>query len=215
MKYEYCAPDAKYYATDLRVDVRRGTLQWISGRGQDVLLVRTAYQQNAEELMTEICRELSGIKSDDGKFIELKNHAAVRHVSVMERIRENGCPLAGLARRYTVFACADDGRTRKVYAHRTQTVSSPCCDVPLQLRPEVQTLTRKRGFLRKTDVPTGYYRLIFPLPCDSSFADGDLEYRAGGVAIPVTRRLYEAGEAYVQSPETPVFAARRPGIELI
>ena len=220
MKYEYCAPDLKYYAADLRFDSQNGVLQWISGRGQDVLMLRTPYGEDGRNIMESICPELSGTELKPGKFTELRDKKyAVRYITALERVRENGCFTDGAARSYTVFACVTEGFVRRVYAHRGKSISSPCCHIPMYITPRVEIMTQTRGFFRRRKTPTGYYKFIFSGKCDSNYADGDISYRADGLEIPVTRRLMEAGEAYIYIKNIknggPEFIARKNGIELV
>ncbi len=163
------------------------------------------------------------MKLEAGKFTELKNkNYAVRYVTALERVRENGCVTDGQARSYTVFAAVTEGFVRKIYAHREKSISAPCCHVPMRVlsKTEMMTETRRLFFFRKIKKPTGYYKLIFSGECDNNYADGDIIYQADGLEIPVTRRLIEAGEAYIyigdiEKSGPPVFAARKDGVELI
>ena len=243
IKYEYCAPDPKHYAADLRLDSHGGVLQWVSGRGQDAFMLRTPYGEDGRNIIESLCAELSEIDLKPGKFTELRDKKyAVRYVTALERVRENGCAIDGAARSYTVFACVTDDFTRRIYAHRGRSISSPCRHVPMRVAHLVEPVTETRGFFRKIKIYTGYYKIIFSGKCDSNYADGDIIYQADGLEIPVTRRLIEAGEAYVYIKNQdmkdmkmkdikkmkklnnidinsmnngPVFVARKDGIELI
>ena len=74
IKYEYCAPDPKHYAADLRLDSHGGVLQWVSGRGQDVLIVQTAFGVNPIEKMDIICAEMEGMDFHFNGFFPLKEY---------------------------------------------------------------------------------------------------------------------------------------------
>ena len=218
MKYVYCGANPKRYATDLHFDSVSGTLQWACGRGQDTLLVQTPYGQEAVKLIETICTELSSIHLQPDHFTELKQQScpvAVRMVSAMEKVRANGCAPCGTGRTYTVFACVSENNTCQVFYSRRQTVSSPECDLPMYLRVEISTVTQNKGFLRKSEILTGYYRLSFPESCDESYVDGDLEYQADGFHVPITRRMFKAGEAYVRCGARPELIPRKTGLQLV
>ena len=214
MKYEYGGSSPKYYATDLHMDAEHGTLQWICGRGQEVLLVRTPFGAHAEDYMEDVCREMERTPPQPGKFTKVIGQIAVRFVTIAEKVRQNGCPPDGNGCTYTVFPCATEGDTRRIFSPARHVVTSPRYDIPMTVRVTVSPLTEYRGMIRKVETLTGYYRIFFPTDWDQTYPDGALEYRCGGFCVPITRRMFEAGEIFVKSDEEPVVVSRRAGLEL-
>ncbi len=214
MRYVYCPPDPKHYAADLHLNTEGTALQWACGRGQDVLLVRTPYGQDAEAGMEALCASLGEEPLPEGRFTET-GEIGIRPVSALERVRSNGCPLDGEARTYTVFACVTEGDTCRVFSCKTRSVSPPRCDVPMRIPVEITAVMSSRGLFRKNAEPTGFYRIAFPQPCDSNYADGDLVYRIGDFRVPITRRMFEAGAVYVKTLARPGAESHKAGLELL
>ena len=214
MKYEYGGSSPKYYATDLHMDTEHGTLQWVCGRGQEVLLVRTPFGTHAEDYMEDICREMERTPPETGKFTKSGGQTAVRFVTAAERVRHSGCVPDANGCTYTVFPCMREGSLCRIFSPARHVVTSPRYDIPMTLHVEVFPLTEYRGMIRKVETPTGYYRIAFSPDWDQTYPDGGLEYRCGDFRVPITRRMFEAGEIFVKSEEVPVIAPRRSGIAL-
>lgn len=227
MRYTYAPADPVWYATDLRLDTERGVLRWTGGRGQDALLVRTPYGTDPEERMEELCAALSRTELREGRFTELSPvgtdgsggygargpfPAAARLVSPLEKARNGGCPPEAGACTYTVFACQTEGDARRLYGHQRGEISSPRCGVPLRVQASVEEAAARRGLFALGNRDGIYWRLSFH--CPPGCGDGDLEYAADGFAVPVTRRMLDAGTVYVRSKARPRIVSRRPGIEL-
>ena len=228
MQYTFCPADPVWYATDLRLDTKRGMLQWTGGRGQDALLLRTPYGVDPEAMMDTLLAALAGTDLREGRFTELlpprgtasgggdrasglPPGTAARLVGALEKAKHNGCPLDGEARTYTVFACRTDGASRFLYGHQRGEISSPRCDVPLRLRVEVEAVKQRGLFARRE---AGYYRISFPPDCPEGCQDGDLEYQVDNFAVPVTRRMIAAGAVYVRTDLRPRLICRAPGLTL-
>ena len=214
MKYEYGGSSPKYYATDLHVDAEHGTLQWVCGRGQEVVLVRTPFGVPAEDHMDEICQQLAHTPLEAGQFTKTGGQTAVRFVTAAEKVRQSGCLPGGNGCTYTVFPCMKEGDTCRIFSPARQVVTSPRCDIPMDLHVEVIPLREYRGMIHKVETPTGYYRILFPEDWDRTYPDGALEYRCGDFRVPITRRMFEAGEIFVKSEQEPQVTPCWSGIEL-
>ncbi|MBQ9347832.1 MAG: hypothetical protein IJT94_10950 [Oscillibacter sp.] len=238
MQYTFCPADPVWYATDLRLDVRRGMLQWTGGRGQDALLLRTPYGVDPDAMMDNLCAALARTDLREGRFTELlptrgtgsgtasggspgpgrgsggaelPSGTAARLVGALEKAKHNGCPLDGEARTYTVFACRTEGERRFLYGHQRGEISSPRCDVPLRLKVKVEAVKPRGLFVRRD---AGYYRISFPPDCPEGCQDGDLEYWVDDFAVPVTRRMIAAGAVYVRTDLRPRMVSRAAGLAL-
>ena len=115
MKYLYGERNPKYYATDLHIDAEHGTLQWVCGRGQEVLLVRTPFGMEPDSQMPELCRDLERTPPERGKFTKIRGQMAVRFVAPVEKVRQHGCAPDGNGCTYTVFSCAKEGDTCRIF----------------------------------------------------------------------------------------------------
>lgn len=111
------------------------------------------------------------------------------------------------------------GGERFLYGHQRGEISSPRCDVPLPLRVDVEAV-KPGGLLarfaqsRLAGNRTGFYRISFPPRCPEGFRDGDLEYLVDDFAVPVTRRMLEAGSVYVRTDLRPRMVCRTAGLTL-
>lgn len=222
MTYECYDADREHYAASLTLDAQSNRLSWTVLPGQDSLLVQTPYgvdpARNAGTLR-ELLERVCGARPPEGRFHTLNHTISVRYVGAEEKARNQGCRANGEACTYTVFPCVTDvsGDVCRVYvAGGRDSMSSPRCDVPMNIRAEV-TPWRARGvywFFRR-EAPTEFFRVHFPDACPENYRDGDLEYSVGNRwRIPVTRQMMERGEFYVRTDRKPVLIPRNAGVRL-
>lgn len=214
MRYEYVPNDPQRFATNLRRDSAGGNLTWDNARGQEVLIIQTPFGQSAMDKMPQICEALPSAPPH-GRYAEVLPGVWARFVSAVEKARNNGCPLNGEASTYAVFACDTQQDVCHIFQPQEQTMITPCCDVPLELRVDVAKSTRQEGVLRKRVVETGFYRLTFPENCGKGYVDGDLRYQVGNLVIPVTRQMLEQGEVYVKTEVKPRLFSVNKGLRLV
>lgn len=222
MKYECHPADREHYATGLTLDPQEKRLSWTSLPGQDSLLVQTPYgadpSKEADRLrdaLQTVCRQ----RLPEGRFHPISDRFSVRYVSAEEKARNRGCRYNGEACAYAVFSCVTDPYRDlcDIYVEGGRgAMSSPSCDVPMNVRIEVTPVIHYTGFfLFRREAPTEFFRVRFPDPCDPNYRDGDLEYSVDERwRIPVTRLMFEAGEIYIRSAKKPKFKSRNEGVRL-
>lgn len=217
MKYLYQAGEPAYYATNLMWDSARGSLEWRSGRGQDVLIVQTAFGKNPIPEMKALCKDMEGIDARCNGFFPLSKNLSVRIVNAKQGA--TGCPGNGEACTYTIFPCVVDEQKEEciIYAPaQEQRVSSPVCNVPLRVGIEVFPDMQIKKFLWRTqEVPSGFYCIRFTTPCGDNYQDGFLEYAIQDYSIPITRKMFKHREIYVHTDIKPVIVPRTNAVALI
>ncbi|MBR0283471.1 MAG: hypothetical protein IJQ81_18070 [Oscillibacter sp.] len=217
MKYLYRIGEPAYYATNLTWDSSRGSLEWRSGRGQDVLIVQTAFGVNPIAEMDAICKEMEGIDLRFSAFYPLRPKLSVRFVNAKQGA--TGCPGNGEACTYTIFPCVANEETDEcvIYAPaQEQRVSSPVCHVPLRVALEVSQDMWIQKFLWHTrEIPSGFYCIRFITPCGENYQDGFLEYKIGDYLIPITRKMFESHAIYIHTDIKPVVIPRTNAVTLI
>ena len=94
MRYRYCPNSADWYATNLRQDRGTGNLTWDNNRGQDVLIVQTPFEYNAENLMEELCQLMEEAVLQTDSYTEVKTGVWVRFVTAADKARDLQAPTA-------------------------------------------------------------------------------------------------------------------------
>lgn len=216
MRYICCPNDPDHYATNLRVDGVTKNLIWDSARGQDVLIVQTAFGESASERLEAICGALSETNPPPGQYTEILPGVWIRPTSAADRAKHNGCEPHGPASRYTIFSCTREcNDTSRVYQTRDPAMITAYCDIPLELHVAVEKETRWEGFLRRREVETGFYRIRFPDSLDGGYRGGDLICQTGGLSLPVTPEMVAQKCVYVKTDTPPLILSRNKGLRLV
>lgn len=215
MQYQYCPNNPEQYATNLRREQGTRNLKWDNARGQDVLIVQTTFGSSAETIIEELCVLMESAALSNEKYTELKPCVWVRFVSAADKARMGGCPINNEASTYTVFACSVEGNICKIYAPQNQAMISPHCNVPMDIHVEVMPHTLTKGLFKKTEVHTGYYRMVFPREVAGGYNSGDLYYHVDGMKVPVTRQMIEQETVYIKTSQRPELVSRNKGLVLI
>lgn len=215
MQFLFCPNDRDQFATNLRRDNMSKNLNWDNTRGQDVVIVQTAFGEDAVDIIDEICKALSNIELYSNQYMEVMNGVWVRYVSASDKARNKGCPLNGEASRYTVFSCSSGGSTCKVYKPKDQSMISAFCDIPLEIHIEVGKETRIEGFIRKSEIETGFYHIVFPIGLSNGYINGNLCYKINEFILPITREMVEQKCVYVKSEIRPCIISNNKGLRLI
>lgn len=222
MNYECHPADRDHYAASLTLDPQSNRLTWTALPGQDSLLVRTPYgfdPARDPDTLRELLERVCGARVPEGRFHTLSGALSVRYVGAEEKARNQGCRADGEACTYTVFPCVTDfqGDVCRVYvAGGRDSMSSPRCDVPMNITAEVTPVRSHTGYwLFRRETPPAFFRIAFPDPCPENYQDGDLEYGVGERwRVPVTRRMMERGEFYVRTDRKPTLIPRNAGVRL-
>ena len=221
MTYESRPADGTHYAASLTLEPQSERLTWTALPGQDSVLVRTPYgvdpADEAETLLELLNRHCPLLPTE--RFHALSKRISVRYVSAEEKARAQGCRADGEACTYTVFPCAIDYKKDVCAIYITggrDSMSSPRCDAPMNIRAEVTPVKPRMGLLFfRRETPPVFFRVAFPDACPENYRDGDLEYSVNERwRIPVTRGMMERGEFYVRTDRKPVLTARNAGIRL-
>ena len=217
MRYRYCPNSADWYATNLRQDRGTGNLTWDNNRGQDVLIVQTPFEYNAENLMEELCQLMEEAVLQTDSYTEVKTGVWVRFVTAADKARmNNGCPINTEASTYSVFACCTEGNVCSIYApQKNQAMISAYYSIPMQIHVDIQEQIRTEGFIKKKVVKTGYYTLSFPQDIAAGYHNGDLVCRVAGLDIPLTQQMLERGSVYIKTEHRPQVISTNKGLELI
>lgn len=215
MKYKCYPHDPDFYATDLRKDRHTNRLTWNNARGQDVLIVQTAFDVKAADLLDELCVALNNNKQPLSDYVEVMNGVWVCYVSAADKARNNGCRLNGEASTYTVFACQKDGEICKIFRSRDQSMISQSCNIPLEVHVTVQKVTYVEGFFRRREVDTGFYMMSFRSGLSAEYSDGSLCYRVDHLEIPVTQEMLKQQYVYIKSNDRPVPFVKGKGLEIV
>ena len=219
MKYECRPADRDHYATSLTLDPQSNRLSWTVLPGQDSLLVQTPYGVDPArdpEALQDLLDRVCGLRLPEGRFQTLSASLSVRYVGAEEKARNQGCDANGEACTYTVFPCVTDDLCRVYVARGRDSMSSPRCDVPMNILVEVGPVRAHSGYwLFRRETPTEFFRVAFPGKCPENYRDGDLEYSVGERwLIPVTRQMMKRGEFYVRTARKPILQARNAGVRL-
>ena len=220
MTYEHYPADRERYAASLTLEPQSERLTWMAPPGQDSLLIRTPYgadPADEPDLLTELLNRFCPLLPE-GRFHALNNRVSARYVSAEEKARSQGCRADGEACTYTVFPCAIDYKKDvcSIYiAGGRDSMSSPRCDAPMNIRVEVTPVTARKGFFFRRGTSAAFFRVAFPDECPENYRDGDLEYSVNERwRIPITRGMMERGEFYVRTERKPLLSTRNAGIRL-
>lgn len=215
MHYEYCPNNPERYATGLRRDFHTKNLMWDSARGQDAVIVQTPFGTSAVEQMKEICQRLEEIAVIPDQYTELFGGVWIRFVTAAEKARNSGCPLNGEASTYTVFSCHVNKEVTQIYEPMNQAMISASCDIPLEVHIELKKEVRIEGIIRKKEVETGFYCMIFPAGMGNGYVNGTLKYQIGAFEIPITKEMLEQRTVYVKTQIQPIMFSDNEGMRLV
>ncbi|MBQ9493820.1 MAG: hypothetical protein IJR54_08830 [Oscillibacter sp.] len=222
MTYECRPADRDHYATSLTLEPQSNRLTWTALPGQDSLLLQTPYgvdPAREPDALRDLLERLCSTRLPQGRFHTLSPSLSVRYVDAEEKARNQGCRANGEACTYTVFPCVTDipGDLCRIYvAGGRDSMSSPRCDVPMNIRAEVTPVRAYTGYwLFRRETSPEFFRVRFPDPCPENYRNGDLEYGVGERwRIPVTKEMIERGEFFVRTDRKPVLIPRNAGVRL-
>lgn len=221
MKFEWLPYDKERYATALRKDDRSQMLVWDSAAGQDAVIVQTPFGVEAKNHLDELCAALNQRQPKLSGYVEVLKNIWLCYVSAVDKAKNRGCPLHGIACTYTVFSCEMEGEHFRIYEPMSQSMISPSCHVPLEIRGEVQKVEQKKGGLSffkfgKSDTSdSGFYRIEFPDGLPQGYQDGSIVYQVSGMEIPITAEMLEWKNIYVQTVMKPDLRAKSSGVKLV
>lgn len=210
MRYEYVPADGVHFATGIRRDEKRNVLDWSCAKGQENLVVQTAYNVMATDIIEELLVTLSGAVPVPHEYVEAVPGVYVRMFHARDLV--NGCPLHGKACMYTVFATETDESVGvcRVFAPSGE-VRPSWVRVPSDLGVAVEQLMHTVGFFKREE-PTGYYRVRFDNSLSGSYVDGDLRCRVGAANIPLTGRAIRQREVFIRSDVPPEIVPRNASV---
>lgn len=218
MKYECCLNDPDHFATALRKDSQTSRLTWDNSKGQDVIIVQTAFSVSASDILNEICNALNSNErplTDYTDYFEVMNGVWVCYVTAADKARNNGCRLNGEASTYTVISCQADNGVCKIYQPKNQAMSSQSCSIPLEIHVTIQKETRTKGTIRRHEIETGFYSISFQGELAANYHNESLSIRVNDFEIPVTREMLEQGTVFIKSENKPVFISKNKGIKIV
>lgn len=215
MKYECCPNDPDHFATALRRDNHTQKLIWDNSRGQDVIIVQTAFGVDASNILNDICDALNNNEQPLTDYVEVMNGVWVCYVTAADKARNNGCRLNGKASTYTVFSCQKEDGVCKIYQPKNQAMISQSYNIPLEIHVAVNKETCIEGLFRRRKVETGFYSVSFPEGLVSSYLSGSLCFSVNGFEVPVTQEMLKQGTVFIKSEIRPELIPKNKGIRIV
>ncbi len=215
MRYECCPNDPDHFATALRRDSHTHRLTWDNSRGQDVIIVQTAFGVSASAILSEICAALNSNEKPLTDYVEVMSGVWVCYVTAADKARNNGCRLNGEASTYTVFSCQKDEDVCKIYHPKDQAMISQSYSIPLEIHVSIKKEIRTEGLFRRREVETGFYSISFPDGLAANYLSGSLCLRVRDFDLPVTREMLEQEIVFIKSEIAPDLIPKNKGIKII
>lgn len=221
MEYIYSPYDPMRSASNLQYKADSGKLFWKAPAGQDTLVVQTPFGESAENQMEGICRNLSGRPSLPRQYTEIPHGSGVWLCAVSAAASVNGCPVNRGAGTYTVLSYSIGQGVCSIFAPPppSQWTASAHENIQQNIHVDVFREVRqvRRGFLglggmREED--TGFYTISFPRDISGGYADGDMQYTVGDLAVPITRQMLEWGQVFVKTDRMPVVTSVNGGLDV-
>ena len=213
-KCTYLPKTPQRYAINTRHNKVTNCLEWDTPVGQSTLVVQCPFGERPVDKIDQICAALEQSAIEENVFTEILPNIFVRFISAADKGRLHGCPLNGASRTYMVFACDIEKEEYIIYEPQMQAMAAPYCDIPIDVKVEVLQQKKTVGWLKKEEVPTGFYIMEFIGESFGGYLDGDLQYKIADMHIPITNEMVKQRRVYIKSDIKPNVIAARKGIRL-
>lgn len=215
MQFKYKSNNPNFYATNLRAN--EGKLKWDTNNGGMTLIIKSRFGEDIIENIEKICEELNrqgNIVRD--RFYTIDSQISVRFVDTVERIKNGGCSINANVSRYTVLACRLEEDNCVIF----EPLKRYTVDIPAEVKVSGAKVYDRveKGFLRKKveEIFSGYYEVQIEMDTSSSYEDGDIYYLISedDLGIPVTEKMIEVENFYIQTDKMPVFKTEKKGFHI-
>lgn len=218
MNYVYEKETSKvHYANYLAIQDNK-RLSWKNPHKGLTFILQGPYEEKLLEKMDEVIEVLNTrelpIPEDEYFEINVRNGLFGRFVSAVEKVGGNGCPIHRRASTYISFGCKKEDNKLTIFPPNKPNRSR--VDVPAEITIHCVKDVVNVGLFIKRQEETGFFRVDFEkdhslVELIASFEDGDICYRVGELAIPITNEMISQG-FYIKVPTAPKFVSRKKGL---
>ena len=217
MKYNFLSDVHEFPAINIKAFSDTQTLNWDGAHGSNVIIIQSLFKVDVIDIMDDICKNLSNIKFELNKYIDISKDISIRFVTIGEKNKDNGCPLNGGASRYTILNYEIENDACNIYTPTENSMFSYFCDIPSKTEVKISKETQiKTKFFKKIEVPTEFYKLSFITDVYGGYEDGDIYYSIhDNVNIPITKEALERQQVFIKTSYPPKLYSKNEGLKII